>query len=417
MSRRRVPLTIVLLLGSTALVAGTARAAPPSNDDCLACHGDKDARRADGSAIYVDRAAFEASMHGPMACVDCHQDLASVTELPHPDRLAEVDCSTCHDAAQERYARGAHGRARQGGQALAAACTDCHGVHDIRGASDPASPVNQLNLPRTCGRCHGSEDIIRRGHIRIGNVAARYQDSIHGWALEKAGLVVAPSCVDCHGHHDIRRKTDPASPVFRANIPATCGKCHAGVRRRYAGSVHGVAVKDGNLGAAVCADCHTAHDIQRVATERWRLSVTRECGTCHAESLHTYRDTFHGQVTALGFVRVAACADCHGSHDIQKRSDARSRVASANLVRTCRQCHAGASANFVEYDPHADRHDRARSPGLFYAARLMDGLLLAVFGVFGLHTALWLPRGLQQRRARARRDEEARRAQTPGQER
>ena len=153
----------------------------------------------------------------------------------------------------------------------------------------------------------------------------------------------------------------------------------------------------------MCADCHTAHAIQRVETDAWRLSITRECGTCHAESLRTYRDTFHGQVTSLGFVRVAACADCHGSHDIQKRSDPRSRVAPAHLVETCRQCHAGANASFVRYDPHANKHDRARNPVLYYAAKFMDGLLIAVFGFFGLHTALWVPRGLRARRRASKR--------------
>ena len=33
----------------------------------------------------------------------------------------------------------------------------------------------------------------------------------------------------------------------------------------------------------------------------------------------------------------------------------------------------------------------------------MDFLLIAVFGFFGLHTALWLPRGLRERRRASRR--------------
>ena len=45
--------------------------------------------------------------------------------------------------------------------------------------------------------------------------------------------MVAPDCKDCHNAHDIRRRTDPASPVFRTSVPATCGKCHEGVERRY----------------------------------------------------------------------------------------------------------------------------------------------------------------------------------------
>ena len=154
----------VLLAGLPAAAsAGSDAPKPPANDDCLACHGDKDAKRADGTPIFVDQAAFDASKHGPMACVDCHQDLANLTEFPHPDKLAKVDCGSCHDTAQAKYTEGVHGVARQGGKTLAARCTDCHGMHDIKGSDDPASPTHHLNLPATCGKCHGNADIIRRG--------------------------------------------------------------------------------------------------------------------------------------------------------------------------------------------------------------------------------------------------------------
>ena len=44
---------------------------------------------------------------------------------------------------------------------------------------------------------------------------------------------------------------------------------------------------------------------QRADVTSWQLDVIRECGTCHVNRIETYRDTFHGQVTSLGFVRVA----------------------------------------------------------------------------------------------------------------
>jgi nitrate/TMAO reductase-like tetraheme cytochrome c subunit len=313
-----------------AAVAGAQPQAvkPPANDDCLACHGDADAKRENGASIAVDGKVFEASKHGPLACVDCHKDLATVTDFPHPDKLARVDCATCHDAE-----------------------------------------------------------------------GAKYHDSIHSWAKEKAGLTaVAPACADCHGKHDIRGTDDKAARVFRANIPATCGSCHQGVLAKYGQGVHAAQRAAGNDKAPVCIDCHTAHSVRRIDTDAARLGVTAECGTCHAESMRTYRDTFHGQVTRLGFVRVATCADCHGAHDIYPKSDARSMVNAANRLTTCRKCHADANANFALYDPHADRHDKARSASLYYTGRFMDGLLLAVFSFFGVHTLLWLGRGLKEKR-------------------
>jgi hypothetical protein len=35
-----------------------------------------------------------------------------------------------------------------------AVCTDCHGTHNIRGAGDPLSSVNENNLLATCQKCH-----------------------------------------------------------------------------------------------------------------------------------------------------------------------------------------------------------------------------------------------------------------------
>jgi hypothetical protein len=376
----------------------------PTSDDCLMCHGESDAKRADGRPVFVPATGFAASVHGQagFSCVDCHADLATA-ELPHAEKVAPVDCATCHAGPVATYQTGVHAEARRAANAAAATCTDCHGTHDIRPSKDPDSPTYHLNLPRTCGRCHGNPEIIRQGKIAIGNVYAQFQDSIHGRALSRAGLLVAPNCSDCHGAHDIKRRINPESHVFRTVVPATCGKCHQGVERLYMGGIHGTSLAKGNPLVPECATCHSAHQIQRVESESWRLQVIRECGTCHVESIRTYRDTLHGQVTSLGFVRVAKCADCHGAHDILPQSDPGSRVAPARLVSTCQKCHPAATLSFARYDPHADRHNRQRNPFLFLAARFMDTLLIGVFAFFSLHTALWFSRTAKPRLPGARK--------------
>ena len=96
--------------------------------------------------------------------------------------------------------------------------------------------------------------------------------------------------------------------------------------------------------------------------DAWKLEVVRECGSCHTQSLRTYRDTFHGQVTLLGFTRVARCSDCHGSHDILPVSDPGASVAPGRIVTTCQKCHPLANASFAKYDPHADPKDKTRNP-------------------------------------------------------
>jgi len=397
---RRAGLAVPLLL---LVLAAPVWAQPAglSNDDCLGCHSDTTLTRADGRSVAVDPEKFAASIHGGLECVNCHVDLAGVTELPHPEKLARVDCAMCHDGPPEQYAQSIHAQAREDNpESPAATCADCHGTHDILPSSDPASRTYHLNLPDTCGHCHGNPDIIKRGHIEIGDVVSLYVDSIHGRALTRSGLVVAPNCADCHGSHDIRRASNPGSRVYRTNVPATCGRCHEGVLHEFDQSVHGTALEAGNPTAPACPDCHTAHDIQRAETATWRLDVIRECGTCHVESIRTYRDTFHGQVTALGFTRVATCADCHTSHRIYAQTDVRSSVSPANLVSTCHRCHSGANTNFVEYDPHADKDNRSRNPFLYFTGRFMKSLLFFVFAFFGLHTGLWFVGEIRERRRR-----------------
>ena len=89
-------------------------------------------------------------------------------------------------------------------------CTSCHGdAHQIVTKTDPQSPVYPLNIPKTCGSCHGNEAMAKKYHLP--NVYALYIDSIHGFALGKEGLLVAANCTSCHGSHKILSHNDPQS--------------------------------------------------------------------------------------------------------------------------------------------------------------------------------------------------------------
>jgi hypothetical protein len=375
----------------------------PANAECLMCHGEADAKAENGRSVAVDATRFGMSIHGTLGleCTACHTDLVGV-ELPHPTKLAKVNCTTCHEDAVAKFTTSIHASARrQDAASVAATCVDCHTSHDIRASSDPESSTYALKLPTTCSRCHGNADVIAKGHIAIGNVGDLFKDSIHGRAISRSGLLVAANCTSCHGAHDIRKKDDPKSPVFRANIPQVCATCHEGIHAQYARGSHGGALAKGDTRAPVCTDCHSAHAIQRADVGSWKLDTVNECGTCHLDKIKTYRDTFHGQVTSLGFVRVAKCSDCHGAHEVHPKSDARSLVAPERILTTCQSCHTNATAGFAEYDPHADKDNRARNPELYYASRFMHWLLIGVFGFFGLHAALWLPRSAAERRRRS----------------
>ena len=177
--------------------------------------------------------------------------------------------------------------------------------------------------------------------------ASQYLDSIHGRALIKMGLIVAPSCNDCHGTHDIKRAVDRDSPINHANVAKTCGKCHVGIEETYNQSVHGQLLAKGDSRGPVCTDCHTAHDIENPEGNNFKAISDARCGKCHADRLEHYRDTYHGKAMALGKPNVApavaACYDCHGHHDVLPPSNPASHLSKTNILATCQQCHPGAT--------------------------------------------------------------------------
>ena len=204
--------------------------AAPTNSECLECHSEKGLVKTNlaGKAVSltVDEKHFKVSVHGELSCTDCHQD---IKDVPHPESLAPVKCAGCHPDIDKEYSRSVHGESKSHGPSAAAGCVDCHGKHEIRKVKDPESPVFKMNLPRTCATCHNNGDLTREYRIKYPDAASQYAESIHGRALLKLGLIVAPSCNDCHGVHNIRRTVDRSSPINHGNVAKTCGKCHVSV--------------------------------------------------------------------------------------------------------------------------------------------------------------------------------------------
>lgn len=140
----------------------------------------------------------------------------------------------------------------------------------------------------------------------------------------------------------------------------------------------------------VCSTCHEPHAIMRPDSAIVRGEVTDRCGDCH-EKVY---ESFHGKATSLKKAKAAACADCHTPHHNLPASDKRSSINPANLAKTCGACHANASASFLSFDPHANPADPKRNAYVHWIWLGMTGLLLGVFGFFGLHGLLWMQRAI-----------------------
>jgi nitrate/TMAO reductase-like tetraheme cytochrome c subunit len=230
-------------------------------------------------------------------------------------------------------------------------CTDCHaGMDQIPHAERDYESVAKFraSFGETCKNCH--LDSFNKS-----------LNGMHHDALAHDN-VVAPTCVTCHGSHDIARPAEP-----RSHISQICATCHAEVSQAYAKSVHGKSlIEQNNQDVPTCTDCHQSHDIADTKNRAWLASTPSMCGKCHADEkrmkkyglstavLSTYLSDFHGMTTTFGMQgkkgsaerMVALCGDCHGVHDVAKVTGASAAAFRGKMLSTCQKCHPGVSANF-----------------------------------------------------------------------
>ena len=417
----QIGLVGLLLAASSAGATHKAAAPKPTNEECLACHGDSTMTTdVDGKqvSLYVNQEKFKNSIHGGMlSCVDCHSD---VKASPHETTPAKISCATCHSDQQAAYDRSYHAKAIQAGDKQAATCVSCHGSpHELLPASDPNSRVSHANIPATCGSCHGQKFVMEASGHSAGPFNS-YLQSVHGKAVA-GGSEKAAVCTDCHGSHEVLAASDPKSSIFKFNVPATCAKCHESIKQEFVQSIHGKAIARGNGQAPVCTDCHGIHSIQSHLDPN--SSVTGEnlarvtCARCHegvrlsqefgveGRRSTTYLASYHGLASKLGSQVVANCASCHGVHNILPSSDPRSTINHANLVKTCAQCHPGVTEKFALSKVHVDAPLSADigSVTVRWIRKFYLGMIFAVIGAMLLHNLLiWRRKAVLRRREQHR---------------
>ncbi len=263
-------------------------------------------------------------------------------------------------------------------------CTKCH----LSMTSYPHGSVARVN----CGICHF---LGRDGAPK--EEAQQFKMSVHG-RVNPLGKNVVPTCQTCHGSHYIYPASDTRSATRRQKVPALCSQCHPREAEDYGKSIHGAAVLERNYSIApTCFDCHMEHLVPPTGDNQWMLSLIKQCGNCHREQMTTYRRTYHGKVTQLGYTTMAKCSDCHGSHAITRVKDKASPLSADNILTTCRKCHPAATGGFTQFYAHADETNRAKYPIMFYTFVFMTTLLIGTFAFFFTHTFLWAYRALRER--------------------
>ncbi len=311
------------------------------------------------------------------------------------------------------YQDSVHGRAVANGSQKAAVCTDCHGAHEILPANDAKSPIYKFNVPGHLRqvphrrRKHLHAEHSRAGHrarqqaraglhrlprhplhqgatpiptrrspsrisratparrchegVRLsqefgvpGNRVTSYFDSYHGLAAE-GGSVVAANCSSCHGVHNILPSSDPRSTINRANLDATCGKCHKGVTQKF--TLHASPSPGWRphrrhrlhrraLGALDLHPPHPARHRRHVPAQRHHLAQQSRGAPAHAESLHDAHD------------RESALAASDPAHQLHRSGHHRLR---AQVPRLLVRAHAGHGRASAQHHPsHRGRHAHRR---------------------------------------------------------
>ncbi len=373
------------------------------NEKCFDCHSDEELEgtfAGEEMFMFVAEDAYATSIHGDMACIECHKDI-DPKRRRHSTRkdLERADCSGCHKTEAAAHNDSLHGVAATGGDPLAPLCADCHGNHDILPSTDPDAPTAVMNIPVLCGNCHREGSPVSRTHdISQDNILENYSMSIHGKGLFEQGLTVTAVCTSCHTAHEILPHTDERSSIHPDNVANTCTSCHGQIERVHRKVIEGNLWEEDPGKIPVCVDCHAPHKIRSVfypdgladkdcltchsdpdltmmrkgetvnlfvdenahensmhadtacaqchtdvtvAQERACETVQSavDCSICHAEQVTEYQASTHGTLFAEDDRDAPSCQDCHAKHAVLGSEQPESPTYPRNVPTLCGECH------------------------------------------------------------------------------
>jgi hypothetical protein len=195
------------------MTAADAERSAPAADrhGCLRCHAMstlayRDPENGEIVDLSIDREGLAHSVHGEMACIDCHR--RSYRRYPHPDRPApgDLDCIGCHEDEDRNLSRGwvdidaefkrsVHA-VSDSPKAAGFSCHSCHDPHRFRPAA-VGEPIVEIvrNHNEVCLSCH--EKLVAS------------LSTSHDWLPNRDAHWASVRCVDCHtpiavfAHHEI----------------------------------------------------------------------------------------------------------------------------------------------------------------------------------------------------------------------
>jgi predicted CXXCH cytochrome family protein len=350
---------------------------------CVDCHGDhmiestKDPQKSTVKAKMIETCGkchgkevehYKKSAHGETFkngnpdspdCSKCHGE-HSINSVLQSDEFSKINqtelCLSCHkdnkvnknkNTHLDEYKNSFHYIALKNGNLNAATCSNCHGPHEMKTASDTASQINKKNIEATCGQtnCH----IKQR---------EEYTGSIHQTSMLNKENSDSPTCNSCHGAHQV---------ITTDSLGNTEGSKQRGIIQ-------------------LCSSCHASVELRK------NNNLPNVTGT--------YLESFHGLAIRGGSKLAADCGSCHGNHNIRPSSDPLSSINKQNLSVTCGKCHPGASEVFINTRIHMLGDDD--NPLLYWISKFYIFLIVAVIGGMVLHNVLDFRRKLKEKKLKSK---------------
>ena len=231
--------------------------------NCASCHGGDPSKDSPDDAMSKSagfRGKIERSQI-PALCGRCHSDAAYIRQFNPSLRTDQLS----------QYQTSVHGKRLAKGDLKVAVCIDCHGVHDLRPASDTRSKVHPLNIAQTCAHCH-ADAAYMKGYSIPTDQFSSYKGSVHHEALAVRGDLSAPTCTTCHGNHG-------AAPPGVDKVQNVCSNCHVFQAQMYEKSTHKVAFQSSSLPG--CIVCHGNHEISHATDAKLGAGSESVCMKCH----------------------------------------------------------------------------------------------------------------------------------------
>lgn len=217
-------------------------------------------------------------------------------------------------AEQSQTPSGPRSRARHALAALTIAAVTAFMLIMLTHGVDAQEDPQQRFDNGYCLGCHGSPGLTATlpdgSTLDLSVDPGTFGDSVHGQ--------FEMPCALCHTNIE----AFPHDPIvagstrdYTLSANEVCANCHVDQFTATRDNVHADALAAGRIEAAVCTDCHGAHDASRPVAHSPEVPLT--CRNCHSEIYDLYEESIHGAALETGIRDVPTCTDCHGVHEVE----------------------------------------------------------------------------------------------------